>query len=280
MSNKFQYTSILFFVCLIFFSLSALDKSIVVVIPSYNNVGWCERNIRSVLDQNYSNYRIIYIDDCSTDNTYWMVKGIVENHSKSSLVKLIRNDSRKLALHNLYDAIHSCYNDEIILTLDGDDWFPHNNVLQRVNQIYQDSNVWMTYGQYVKSDGGVGGAKPLPQWVIEKNAYRTYEFVTTHLRTFYAGLFKQIKKEDLMIDGNFLPMGWDLGFMYPMLEMGQYHSRFIGEALYVYNIHNPISDNRVNVELQGRCAGTVCSRPQYKPLHASIFNEILRNEVD
>src|SRR5437868_2077214 len=42
------------------------QKPIVVIIPSYNNVQWCVKNIESVLTQNYSNYRVIYIDDCST----------------------------------------------------------------------------------------------------------------------------------------------------------------------------------------------------------------------
>lgn len=266
-----------FFIVTLFGSCFGENKPLVIIIPSYNNEHWCEKNIRSALDQSYSNYRIIFIDDCSSDGTYQRVRNIVDTHSQGSKVYLVRNTSRKLALHNLYDAIHSCSNNEIILTLDGDDWFPHNYVLERVNQVYQDSNVWMTYGQYIRSDGTIGGAKQLPYAVIENNAYRISEFVTTHLRTFYAGLFKQIGREDLMFRDTFLPMAWDLGFMYPMLEMAQYHSRFIGEPLYVYNLHNPISDNRVNVALQGECAGIVCSRPKYKSLSLIQFNEILNN---
>lgn len=265
------------FFFLISISLLAADKQMVVVIPSYNNEIWCEQNIRSALDQNYSNFRIIFIDDCSKDQTFRKVQNVVNNHPQGNRVTLIQNDQRKLALHNFYDAIHSCKNNEVILTLDGDDWFPHNNVLQIINQIYQDPNVWITWGQYVKNNGGRGGAKPLPDWVIRDNSYRTAEFVTTHLRTFYAGLFKRIKKEDLMLDGNFLPMAWDLGFMYPMLEMAQYHGRYISDVLYVYNISNPISDNKVNVNLQGYCAGTVCGSPKYRTLSTEEFAAILNN---
>src|ERR1700722_7701426 len=32
------------------------DKKFVIVIPSYNNNKWCEKNIQSALDQNYTNY--------------------------------------------------------------------------------------------------------------------------------------------------------------------------------------------------------------------------------
>src|ERR1700733_7929082 len=54
-------------------------KPIVVVIPSYNNPPYCERNLRSVLDQKYDNFRVIYIDDCSADNTYASVQQLVES---------------------------------------------------------------------------------------------------------------------------------------------------------------------------------------------------------
>ena len=45
------------------------ERSIVVIIPSYNNVRWVEKNLMSVFEQKYENFRVIYIDDCSTDGT-------------------------------------------------------------------------------------------------------------------------------------------------------------------------------------------------------------------
>ena len=41
----------------------------VIVIASYNNERWVEENLKSVFMQDYSNYRVIYIDDASTDGT-------------------------------------------------------------------------------------------------------------------------------------------------------------------------------------------------------------------
>jgi len=60
-----------------------MPKSLVVVIPSFNNARWCRRNLESVLDQAYPLYRVIYIDDASTDGTpdlvdqatFWLVAG-------------------------------------------------------------------------------------------------------------------------------------------------------------------------------------------------------------
>ena len=45
-------------------------KPFVVIVPSYNNSEWVERNLRSIFEQKYDNFRVIYIDDASTDGTW------------------------------------------------------------------------------------------------------------------------------------------------------------------------------------------------------------------
>lgn len=226
-------------------------KKFVIVIPSYKNEKWCVKNINSALNQDYDNYRIIFTDDCSPDNTFSLVSQIVNDAKQNDLITLIRNEKRLGALHNLYDMIHSCEDDEIILTLDGDDWFPNNNVLNRLNEIYSENDLWITYGQYTNHPmGGVGVAAPYPPHVIESNSIRSHTWSASHLRTFYAWLFKKIKKEDLMRNGIFFPMTWDFGIMFPMLEMAGKHSKYLPDILYVYNMENPINDHKVNVALQ------------------------------
>src|SRR5271156_3202350 len=44
-------------------------KSFVVVIPSFNNAPWCRQNLESVLNQEYLRFRVVYVDDASTDDT-------------------------------------------------------------------------------------------------------------------------------------------------------------------------------------------------------------------
>jgi cellulose synthase/poly-beta-1,6-N-acetylglucosamine synthase-like glycosyltransferase len=128
-------------------SLIKEEKPFVVVIPSYNNELYVQRNLESVFFQEYKNYRVIYIDDCSTDKTYEKASQIAEGISVK--IQIIRNKTNKKALHNLFDVIHSLRDDEIVLLLDGDDWLSHTNVLRELNCYYNDPNVWLTYGQYV-----------------------------------------------------------------------------------------------------------------------------------
>ena len=111
------------------------EKPMVVVVPSYNNIRWCKKNLRSILNQNYGNYRVIYIDDASVDGTSEAVKKIVRARHAEPLVQLIVNKERLGALANLYHAIYSCKDDEIIVTVDGDDWLKHNDVLKNLNTV-------------------------------------------------------------------------------------------------------------------------------------------------
>lgn len=44
-------------------------NSFVFIIASYNNSKWYLNNLNSIKKQTYKKWRIIYVDDCSTDDT-------------------------------------------------------------------------------------------------------------------------------------------------------------------------------------------------------------------
>ena len=243
-------------------------KKIVVIVPSYKNEAWCIKNMSSVLSQNYDNFRVIYMDDCSPDNTFSLVGGLVNKHNASDKVQLIKNEVRLGAMENLYNMIHPCEDDEIVVTLDGDDWFAHHDVLSKIGSVYDSGDVWMTYGSYQDYPGMTRGCcKPYEQNVIDSNLFRKVPWRASHLRTFYSGLFKKIKKEDFYDpQGKFLDMAWDLSFMLPMLEMSGMKCKYVNDILYLYNNENPISDYRVNVNRQGMLDRYIRSKPRYSKL--------------
>jgi len=240
------------------------EREFVVIVPSFNNEVYVERNLTSILSQEYDNYRVIYIDDASTDTTYEKVKELVADKSN---VELIRNEINLGALHNLYHAIHSCSDEEIVLTVDGDDWLAHSKVLQELNKYYANHDVWLTYGQYLHYPSNTPGiCAPIEKKILKQGLVRAIKWQYSHLKTFYASLFKKIRKEDLTAEGEFFHVASDLAMMFPMLEMAREHAYFIPDILYIYNYENPLSDIRTKLFQQVNVDRYIRTLPVYESI--------------
>jgi glycosyltransferase involved in cell wall biosynthesis len=243
------------------------EQFIIVLITSYNNNRWIEENVISTLHQDYARYRVIYVDDASTDGTADKVENLVKQDEKKIDFTLIRNSERKGALANIYYSIHNlCEDDAIIVSLDGDDWFYDNQVLKKINAAYSEKEVWITHGTFIEyPSGSTGWSVSIPPHIVSRNQFRSYR-CPSHLRTFYSWLFKKIRLEDLLYEGQFFSMTWDQAMMFPMMEMaGERHS-FIYSILYVYNMVNPINDNKVNAQLQRDLEALIRAKPPYQRL--------------
>jgi len=244
------------------------EKSFVIIVPSYNNRDWYRYNLDSIFMQRYNNYRLIYIDDSSTDNTEKLVEEYIKKQ-KNKNIKLIKNKQRIGALANIWHAIQLCENNEIIINLDGDDWFAHNQVLYQLNQIYQNNDVWLTYGQFKNwPTGKVGWCKEIPPNIIRENKFREYGFWFAQPRTYYAWLAKRIKKEDLINPQTkaFYQVAGDVALMLPMVEMAGNHIKFIPQILYYRNVKTPLNDFKCHLEEQLKITEMITHQKSYQPL--------------
>lgn len=256
-------------ISLLFYSINNLTKQILmnIVIPSYNNEKWCKKNIESTLNQDYDNFHIYFIDDCSSDKTFEIVKETVEKSGLKNKCSLVKNGKNYGALHNFYHVIHNCDDQSIIVQLDGDDWLADKDVLNNLNKIYNSKDIWLTYGQFrLYPDNSIGWCKPLSNKIIKNNAIRKSPWVTSHLRTFKAKLFKAIKLEDLLYKGAFYTMAPDLAMMFPMIEMAGERIYCFEKVLYIYNNSNPLSEHRIKHQLQKNLATYIRKQKPYKRL--------------
>lgn len=241
-----------------------IEQPITIVTASYNNAQWYKWNLDSVFDQKYTNWHLVYVDDCSSDNTSQLVKEYIKEKGFEDKVTVICNNVRKKAMANLYSVIHKCASTDIIVILDGDDRFAFDGVLSHVNAMYAEDDIWITYGQFQNYPTEIiGFCKDYPIDTVENNSFRDVTAGPSHLRTFYAGLFQKIKEDDLKMDGEFFPMTYDLAMMFPMLEMAGKHYKFCSTVLLDYNTQNPISDHRVSAELQKHCDEVIRARERY-----------------
>lgn len=260
------------------------EKPFVVLIPSYNNAAYVEKNLRSVFGQLYSNYRVIYVDDHSSDDTFQKAQTIISELHQENRTLLVHNAQNAGALANFYQWIHRCEDHEIVVLVDGDDFLAHEDVLNRLNEAYADPQVWLTYGNFLdypfyKQNPVI--CKKIPSTILNNNAFRKSPWMTSHLRSFYASLFKKIILSEFIYRGRFYPMASDLALMMPMLELSGRHTLFIEDILYLYNRSNPLSDHKVNFAFQQECADAIRSRTPYAALSdlnnesASFANDIV-----
>jgi hypothetical protein len=199
----------------------------------------------------------------STDSSVSKIRPLIKKDKRFILIK---NTEKKYKTKNYVDILSNVdiSDDEIVIELDGDDFFANDKVLEKVNEVYKDQNVWITNGSFIYSSGQRGFSSPQ----VNFDTLRTDRFTASHLRTWKTFLWRKIKDEDHRDNnGNYFRLNADLAYMLPMLEMaGSLHYKFIPDLMVVYNEQNPLNDHKVDMSLVNSCAIEIRSRKKYDRL--------------
>jgi glycosyltransferase involved in cell wall biosynthesis len=215
------------------------EHPVIVIIPSYNNRHVFKKTLSSVFDQIYTNYRVVFIDDCSdnVDATNKIaevdeVNNFVIANNQNSRTIIMSQFQRQRQCAGRYIGYHMAYDDEIVMLVDGDDQLYDNNVMKTVSDVYTNKYVASTYGSYVNSvidpvknpfyklTTQLYGATEFPVSTISNKSYRHHKYISAHLRTGFAKLFKNIKLSDLLdTNDKFYHIMTDVAEMMPVLEM-------------------------------------------------------------
>lgn len=282
MMYKNKHLALLFL--LFVFKICGIDQSrLVVVVPSYNNAQWCQRNLSSILSQKYDNFVGVYVDDLSTDATKQLVTEFLVQNDFEKKITLKANVSHYFKAKNLWLVLHELYenpvkinDNDIVVICDGDDWYATDYVFSFLNAVYRLEGIWMTYGGYqtfANNSLSSGDASLSIQEDIKKNnLYRESYGYLAQIRSFYAWLYRQIKLEDFFYQGKFIPMASDAAKIFPMLEMSAGRFKRIMQPLYVYNRSNAINDDKVNNVLQHDIDHSLRERVRYTPLKDPVVD--------
>lgn len=99
-----------------------MNKLVSVVIPSYNHAQYIKRAIKSVIDQTYTNWEVLVVDNNSKDNTDSIVKAF--NDKRIKLIKVQNNGIIALSRNKGIKEAKG----EYISFLDSDDWWYSNKL--------------------------------------------------------------------------------------------------------------------------------------------------------
>lgn len=246
------------------------ENKFIIIVPFYNASKWVGKSIKSVLLQDYDNFSCIVADDCSTDDSYQICERLIGGDDRFALVKGKRNLG---PLGNAYEAA-TIHNNEhnienIIVILDGDDFFSSENTLSILNECYNQNKCWMTYGSYINlSNRQIGKfSSQVPELVVKNNIYRQSPWCTSHLRSYKLGLLKNIQNSDIIdTDGEYYKAAGDLAIMFPLLEMSGERAHFIKDVLYIWNDLNELNEHKDKRQLQISCEQRIRSLEKYKKL--------------
>lgn len=128
-----------------------------IILPAYNSAKYLSLTIESLLNQTYTNFELLIIDDGSTDNT----SQIIDSY-KDSRIKHIKNDGNKGLIYTLNKGIELA-NGEFIARIDADDICLPKRLEKQVQFLEENKNIALvaTQIQTIDEHGNNSGNWPL-----------------------------------------------------------------------------------------------------------------------
>jgi glycosyltransferase involved in cell wall biosynthesis len=215
------------------------QNKFVVISTVYNKEKWIGFNVSSIRQQSYKNFIAAYGYDGSDDKSIWE---LFRHIGQDERFTILTNEDRGSQMSNFFYTYNHMKKEglidpeDIIVEVDADDWLLHPFVFAYLNQVYQDPNIWMSYGQYVEYPSGqVGGHFNMH---VVDGSQREVPFAYSHLKTYKSWLLDKVPHEDLINPetGKYWDITADFAMCMPMVEMSGKDRIFrIEEPIYVYN---------------------------------------------
>jgi glycosyltransferase involved in cell wall biosynthesis len=245
---------------------SSAENFFSIIIDCCNQEKWIKTCLDSCLSQDFNNFEVILMDALSDDRTFNIAQKYASRYPK---LKVYQNENRLPQIANMVLLTKLTSPNSIVVSVDGDDWLPHDKILQELDKVYT-SDVWLTYGTYREYTGFASYRSvshiymAYPEEVVRSNSFRDYRWLASHLRTYRRELFLKIDEIDFKRDdGDWLDTAGDRAFMIPMLEMAGSKSRYIADVMYVYNVADMQRDGSINEKRQIELADYVASKRKY-----------------
>ncbi|MFC2043376.1 glycosyltransferase family 2 protein [Chloroflexota bacterium] len=115
------------------------DPKVSVIIPAYNQADFLVESVQSVLDQTYSNFEVIVVNDASTDKTDEVIRRLDDPR-----IKYIMHKENRYAAAARNTGIRAAQG-ELIAFLDADDIFQPQKLQTQVSYLIDNPDIGLTY---------------------------------------------------------------------------------------------------------------------------------------
>ncbi|WP_234117233.1 glycosyltransferase family 2 protein [Clostridium hydrogenum] len=223
-----------------------MDNEITVVIPSYNPGKYLVKAIQSIYDQTYKDWKLIVVDDGSTDNSLELAKDLL-NNPKIEVIKNTTNLGQSKTQNIALQAITTPY----FVQLDSDDWFSPDAVETLLNEFKkQPEDVAVVSGNIMiinEESGYLRSHDNIPSTKIKKGRFfkDKYDYLLSNLslwpRCFRTSAVKKVGgwPTDDSYEGRHME---DKMILYRLSE--EYRFYWIDKVMYYHRRHdNNITNN-------------------------------------
>ena len=218
-----------------------MDTRFVFLTPAFNCKDDIQKTLFSMLSQSYQNWRAVFVDDVSNDDTGEEVLRISNQLSLGDKVKVVRREEKFGETKNTLTELESIEDQEVVCRLDGGDWLTENDTLYYLNEVYKkyEPSVLWTNHRWAFSNHNISG----PVTLNPGQTVYQHPWVSSHLKTFRANKLKRVPKKNFFDEKEaWIKIACDQTIFLPMMHMSILES----EPL----IHFPITCYHYSIDLQ------------------------------
>jgi glycosyltransferase involved in cell wall biosynthesis len=234
-------------------------------------VAQCISSVRSQTLPEWEAY--VTVDPCG-DDTYARAVLAADGDRR---IHVQQNTIRRYSMYNLIQAIlrSDAGPEDVIVTLDGDDWFSGDCALRTIADQYEKYDCWLTYGSWLSNVEGPKGHWNgcWPAYPDGTTDFRRHRFLGTAVRTWKKWLWDHLRDADLRAEsGEYVRVSEDQMIMIPLLEMaGTARARHIATPIMTYNKLVKYPANDAITEEGVRNGYLIDSRPPYRRLEGKLY---------
>ncbi len=188
---------------------------IAVVLPAYNAAAYLEEAVHSVLAQTFTDFELIIVDDCSSDETPTIARKLAAEDSR---IRIIRNktnqragSSRNIGISAvspsvryiaMMDADDRCREERLQKQFDFLETHPDYALCGSSIAIINDSGIifaerkYPTGGKNIRSHFGAFNCFAHPTTMFRYELFQTYHYDFTHRCEDYAMIFQILEQHD------------------------------------------------------------------------------------
>ncbi len=170
-----------------------VDGLVSIIMPSWNTAKFIGDSIRCILNQTYTDWELLIVDDCSTDDT----DNVVEPFLGDARIRYIKNEKNSGAALTRNRAMREAKG-EWIAFLDSDDlWMPEK--LEKQIGFMQEHGYVLSFTEYEKIDEN---GQPLNIYVsgpgtVNKRKMYNYDYIGQLTMMYSAKYFGLIQIKDI-----------------------------------------------------------------------------------